>query len=280
MLLPDSVSLPGRFRPTAPRLPFAIFVGLLLAASPPLLAQEADDWLEVEVATVGVDLATGAPLALVHEGWREILPIWIGEAEAQAIMRVLQGVEPPRPLTHDLMAGMLGPLGAELEEVRVHDLRDGTYYGSLVLRREGQSEPVVVDTRPSDGLALAVRTGARIRVARRLLAGVPEVDFVSNERDRPIVRVRGVTVAEPGAEDRERYGLPSRAGVVVLHAATRLRSGDLIVAVNGVEVEDARSYLDRMLGAGRSSSLTLTVVREGEEVEIPLPPPGQTRIGP
>lgn len=287
MLLPDSIPFPGGRGGSIGPATLLIAVCAVLGASPPLLAQdnrdtaqEAGDWLDVEVVTVGVDLATGAPLALVHEEWRELLPIWIGEVEAQAIMRVLQGVETPRPMTHDLMADMLGPLGVELEEVRVHDLRDGTYFGSLVFRQEGRSEPIVVDTRPSDGIALAVRTGARIRVARRLLEGIPQVDFISSERDRPIVRIRGVTVAEPGAEDRERFGLSSRAGLVVLHAPMRLQPGDLIVAVNGTEVGDARSYLDRMIAAGSSSSLTVTVVREGEELEIPLPPPGATRIGP
>lgn len=239
------------------------------------LPQEA--WLEVEVATIGVDLASGLPLALVHEGWEEVLPIWIGEVEAEAILRVLQRVALPRPMTHDLFASVLQSLDAELAEVRIHDIRDATYIGSLHLRRDGSDELIEVDTRPSDGLALAVRTGARIRVARRLLAGAPDVDFVSTERDRPIARLRGATVAEPGAEDRERFGLPDRRGVVVLHAdaeaASRgLTQGDLIVEVEGQRINTALDYLNAVARQSGNQVIPLTVVRDGQETASALPP--------
>jgi uncharacterized protein len=261
----------------------ALMAAVLVAAAPPLSAQE--EWLEVEVATVGVDLATGAPLALVHESWDEVLPIWIGEMEAEAILRALQQVAVPRPMTHDLMVSLMGHLDAELVEVRIHELRDQTYIGSLYLRRDGSSELTEVDTRPSDGLALAVRTGARIRVARHLLAGIPDVDFISTERDRPIARMRGVTVAQPTSEDRGEFGLPDRAGVVVLHAgqggASRgLERGDLVVEVQGQAIRGAMDYINAVVHQGDSETVSLTVIRNGQEASSSLPPrrsPG--RIG-
>lgn len=233
--------------------------------------------MDVEVATVGVDLATGAPLALVHEGWDEVLPIWIGDREAEAILRVLRRQPFPRPMTHDLMASILNTVGVELVEVRIHDLREGTYIGSLHLRDSGREDLHEVDARPSDGLALAVRTGARIRVARRLLSGVPDVDFVSTERDRAITRIRGVTVAEPGREDRERWGLPDEPGVVVLHLATGmgtrgLRPGDLIVRVGGSPVDGALPFLNALRGGSDTSAVPLRVLRGGEEIEVEIPP--------
>ncbi|MFW5905209.1 MAG: bifunctional nuclease domain-containing protein [bacterium] len=252
--------------------------GVLLAS--PASAQ--DEWLEVEVATVGVDLATGTPLALVHQGWNEVLPIWIGEVEAQAILRELQGVAVPRPMTHDLLVALLGHLEAELVEVRIHDLREGTYYGSLHVRRPGRDGLTEVDTRPSDGLALAVRTGARIRVARRLLAGVPDVDFVSTEEDRPVARLRGVLVARPGPEDRERLDLPDRDGVVVLHAdvAGAPEVGDLVVEVEGRAVTDVMDYINAVIHRPGPDDVRLTVIREGREVEVRLPPRrGPGRVG-
>jgi len=278
----------------APPRPIAVAVmaftlSVLLALTVPSAAhaQNQENWLEVELATVGVDLATGAPLALVHEGWDEVLPIWIGTVEAEAIMRVLQGQAPPRPMTHDLMASMLRSLAVELEEVRIHDLRDGTYIGSLHLREEGRDGLREVDTRPSDGLALAVRTGARIRVARHLLGGVPDVDFVSTERNRTIARIRGVTVAEPGEEDRSDWTVPAdEGGVVVLNLgvgmATRgLEPGDLIVEADGTPVESVLTFLNAVHGTPDETPIPVTVLRDGQEVEVEIPTrrtPG--RIGP
>lgn len=261
----------------------ALVAAALVAVAPPLSAQQ--EWLEVEVATVGVDLATGAPLALVHERWDEVLPIWIGEMEAEAILRSLQRVAIPRPMTHDLMVSLMAHLDAELVEVRIHDVRDHTYIGSLHIRRDGSSELTEVDTRPSDGLALAVRTGARIRVARRLLEGIPDVDFVSTERDRPIARLRGVTVGHPTSEDRTEFGLPDRSGVVVLHAgqggASRgLERGDLVVEVQGQAIRGAMDYINAVVHQGDSETVSLTVIRNGQETSSSLPPrrsPG--RIG-
>lgn len=96
-------------------------------------------------------------------------PIHIGGFEWQSIHQPLHGIKPPRPMTHDLLLGCLAGLGACLVEVRVRELVDdgsgnGTFFGSLVLRRGG--ERLQVDCRPSDGLALAVRAGCPIRVSR------------------------------------------------------------------------------------------------------------------
>ena len=275
-LRPDTNAAPG-----LPRLLVAALAVLTLAATfvlaAPTPVQAQDGWLEVEVATVGVDLATGAPLALVHEGWDEVLPIWIGDVEAQAILRVLQGEVPPRPMTHDLMASMLNSLTVELEEVRIHELREGTYIGSLHLREEGRDELREVDTRPSDGLALAVRTGARVRVARHLLGGVPDVDFVSTERNRTIARFRSMTVAEPGEEDRSEWDIPAnRGGVVVLHLgvgmATRgLEPGDLIVEADGNRVDGVLGFLNAIQGTPDGTPIPVRVLRDGSEVEAEIP---------
>lgn len=293
---PPFFCLPEVLVSTSPRR--VVVPGVLLAAvlllvlapvtALPLSAQaiSQSEWLEVEVATVGVDLTTGAPLALVHEGWEELLPIWIGTNEAEAILRVLQNEPFIRPLTHDLMASILGTLEVELAEVRIHDMREGTYIGSLHLREAGRDELKEVDARPSDGLALAVRTGARIRVARRLLSGVPEVDFVSTERQRTIARVRSVTVAEPGSEDRSTYGIPSGAsGVVVLHlgvgmANRGLRPGDLITAVNGMSVGSALDFIHALGRVPDASAVSVEVIRQGEVEDVQIPARrGPGRVG-
>lgn len=94
-------------------------------------------------------------------------PIWIGIAEAVAIDRKVKGYVPARPLTHDLLASVVSSLGGDLERVEVCDLRESTFYGKLVVRRDG--EVVEIDSRPSDAIALAVRVGCPIFVAEHVL---------------------------------------------------------------------------------------------------------------
>jgi len=112
--------------------------------------------IEMELVGVRVELPANQPIVLLkeREGTR-YLPIWIGAVEATAIAFALQGVETPRPLTHDLFVEVLGQLGAELAAVHVTALREGTFYAELHLAREGQT--MTVSARPSDAIALASR---------------------------------------------------------------------------------------------------------------------------
>ncbi|MCS3919194.1 bifunctional nuclease family protein [Fervidibacter sacchari] len=94
------------------------------------------------------------------------LPIWIGEVEAFAIQRELEGVQLPRPMTHDLLRNILVELGVELVRVEINELHDNTYYANLVLRWNGRT--FFIDARPSDSIALAVRMNAPIYVAEEV----------------------------------------------------------------------------------------------------------------
>jgi bifunctional DNase/RNase len=125
--------------------------------------------VEVELAAVKVDVESRTPVILLQEreGRRRVLPIFIGPSEAQAIALAVQGVVPPRPMTHDLMRDLLDALDASLERVVVTELIDRTYYAELHLRIGGRS--LRVSSRPSDAVALAVRTGSPIFVADDLL---------------------------------------------------------------------------------------------------------------
>jgi uncharacterized protein len=112
--------------------------------------------IEMELIGVRVELPANQPIVLLREtGGTRYLPIWIGAVEATAIAFALQGVETPRPLTHDLFVDVLGETGVTLEAVHVTDLRDGTFYAELHLRR-GESA-WTVSARPSDAIALAAR---------------------------------------------------------------------------------------------------------------------------
>ncbi len=111
-----------------------------------------------------MDLQSNTPVLLLQEadGLGRTLPIFIGAPEATAIAFALQGVETPRPMTHDLIRDMLEALGASVQRVVVTELRDATFFAELVVGAGGKE--VVVSARPSDAVAVAVRTGASIFV--------------------------------------------------------------------------------------------------------------------
>jgi bifunctional DNase/RNase len=114
---------------------------------------------------VRVEMPSNQPLVLLREvAGERYLPIWIGAVEATAIAFAQQGVVPPRPLTHDLMKDVIGALEAELREVRITEVRDGVFYAMLVF-----STGAEVSARPSDSIALALRTGTRIVCADEVL---------------------------------------------------------------------------------------------------------------
>jgi uncharacterized protein len=120
---------------------------------------------EVDVMGVRVEMPSNQPLVLLREvAGERYLPIWIGAVEATAIAFAQQGVVPPRPLTHDLMKDVIGALEAELREVRITEVRDGVFFATLVF-----STGAEVSARPSDSIALALRTGTRIVCADEVL---------------------------------------------------------------------------------------------------------------
>ncbi len=104
------------------------------------------------------------------------LPVVIGMAEVNAIKLRLSGVKPPRPLTHDLMAQIIAQLGAKLSKVYIDRLEQQTFYAKLVLSRSGQ-EDLIIDARPSDSVALALRAGAPVFASEEVVAkaGVKEI---------------------------------------------------------------------------------------------------------
>jgi uncharacterized protein len=122
----------------------------------------------VTVYGVSFDVASKQPIVLLKvEGKNRFLPIWIGHPEAAAILMKLQNAELPRPMTHDLLASVIEQLSANVAGVLVTELRDNTFYAVLQLKAGGQE--IQVDSRPSDAIALAVRTDAPIFASLELL---------------------------------------------------------------------------------------------------------------
>ncbi|MSV75874.1 MAG: bifunctional nuclease family protein [Actinobacteria bacterium] len=112
----------------------------------------------VEVVGVRVEMPSNQPIVLLKEvdGIR-YLPIWVGATEATAIAFAQQGLNPPRPLTHDLLKTVIGELGSKVESVQVTHLADGVFFAKILLEKG-----IEVSARPSDAVALALRSGAPI----------------------------------------------------------------------------------------------------------------------
>lgn len=120
---------------------------------------------EVDVLGVRVEMPSNQPIVLLRETSGErYVPIWIGAVEATAIAFAQQGVVPPRPLTHDLMKELLAATGSELSEVRITDVKDGVFFATLVLDTGAE-----ISARPSDSIALALRTGTTIYCSEEVL---------------------------------------------------------------------------------------------------------------
>lgn len=120
---------------------------------------------EVDVIGVRVEMPSNHPIVLLREvSGERYLPIWIGAVEATAIAFAQQGVVPPRPLTHDLLKSVIEETGNELTEVRITEVKDGVFFALLVF-----GSGVEVSARPSDSIALALRTGTRIVCADAVL---------------------------------------------------------------------------------------------------------------
>jgi uncharacterized protein len=117
---------------------------------------------------VSFDMVGKQPIVLLKTAsGNRFLPIWIGHSEAAAILMKLQGAETPRPMTHDLLNEMVGELNAEIARITVTELKDNTFYALITLRAD-QSE-IEIDSRPSDALALAVRSNAPIFAADKVV---------------------------------------------------------------------------------------------------------------
>jgi bifunctional DNase/RNase len=123
---------------------------------------------EMVIYGVSFDMVGKQPIVLLKTvESNKFLPIWIGHPEAAAILMKLQGASTPRPMTHDLLSDMLGELEVECTRVAVTELRENTFYASISLRVSGRD--LEIDSRPSDALALAVRSGAPIFAADEVI---------------------------------------------------------------------------------------------------------------
>ncbi|AFZ11825.1 MAG TPA: bifunctional nuclease family protein [Oculatellaceae cyanobacterium] len=144
--------------------------------------------IEMKVAGIALDAVTRSPIVLLKDGSdRRALPIFIGQDQAKAIISALENQAPPRPLTHDLMANMFEAWNMKLERIIINSLQDNTFY-ALMIVSQGEVKKEI-DARPSDAIAIAIRTNAPIWVMEEVIAdaSIP-VDRDADEAERRAFR--------------------------------------------------------------------------------------------
>lgn len=139
--------------------------------------------IEMKVMGIALDTRTGSPIVVLHDKQnRRALPIWIGSAEASAIIRKIENLNVVRPMTHDLIPDIIQKTGYELDRIEINDVEQETYYATLFLKKG--DEVIEIDSRPSDAIAVAIRVDAPIFVTANVLSnGSVSTDSAKDEEE-------------------------------------------------------------------------------------------------
>jgi bifunctional DNase/RNase len=138
--------------------------------------------IEMTIKGLMVDPITNMPIIILRDrDGQRVLPIWVGVFEANAIALQIENIQTPRPMTHDLLRNVIQDLQAVVEKIVVCDLKENTFYALIHLRTA--AGPVAIDARPSDAIALALRTRAPILVEERVIDNAKTVDFTNDKQD-------------------------------------------------------------------------------------------------
>lgn len=138
--------------------------------------------IEMTIKGLMVDPVTNMPIIILRDkDGQKVLPIWVGIFEANAIALQIENIATPRPMTHDLLKNVINDLNASVEKIVVCDLKENTFYALVYLQASGST--IAVDARPSDAIALALRTRAPIFVEEEVIDNAKTVDFTSEKSD-------------------------------------------------------------------------------------------------
>ena len=153
--------------------------------------------IPVKVKEIAYDVMMNPVILLIDEDEVKALPIWVGPFEAHAIGIALQGIRLERPLTHDLFRNVCGLLEAKLSMVVINDVIEGTYFAELHLWHHDKE--LVVDSRPSDAIALALRTETPIYLSEKVAEGSLDIGDLFNEEHRQELK----ELLEPGDDTKK-----------------------------------------------------------------------------
>lgn len=140
--------------------------------------------IEMRVMGIALDTRTGSPIVVLHDkDNRKALPIWIGSAEASAIIRKIENLNVSRPMTHDLIINMIEKLGYTLDRIEINDVEKETYYATMFIS-DKDGKITEIDSRPSDAIAVAIRVDAPIFVTANVISnGSVSTDSAKDEEE-------------------------------------------------------------------------------------------------
>ena len=143
--------------------------------------------LEMKIKGLMIDPITNMPIIILRDPTSSaVLPIWVGIFEANAIALQIEKIATPRPMTHDLLKSAISGLQAKVDKVVITDLKDNTFYALIFLNREGIVLPI--DSRPSDAIALALRTGSPIFVSTDVIEKAKNTDLTKDAGESERIR--------------------------------------------------------------------------------------------
>lgn len=140
--------------------------------------------IEMKVMGIALDTRTGSPIVVLHDkDNRKALPIWIGSAEASAIIRKIENLSVARPMTHDLVINIIEKTGYSLDKIEINDVEKETYYATLFIT-DNTGKTIEIDSRPSDAIAIAIRVDAPIFVTANVISnGSVSTDSAKDEEE-------------------------------------------------------------------------------------------------
>jgi bifunctional DNase/RNase len=255
-------------RGTVPAVAVLMLVLLTACAHEPARLPAFSGQVRVEVADVAYDHSAGVHyLVLEEKAGRRVLPIVVGDDEAQAIMFELRGIRPPRPLTYELLLRVIQLTGNKLDRVVISDVRDEVYYATVYL----DGGRYALDSRPSDAVALAIAANAPIFVAEKLL------QMAAGENSQPNIRLFkafDLTIQELTPELAEYFGVSTHSGVLVADVGKEaqragLQRGDIVTELDHRPLSTVDDFKQAAAAAISQDEprVTLTIKR-GDAVRI------------
>ncbi len=237
----------------------------------------AEPAVRMEVKQVVLDPMNRTPVVLLAGGG-QLLPIWIGTAEAASIARAIEGQQAARPNTHDLIRNLLEGLDATPERVTLTELRGSTYFAVITVRKGRRRIPI--DSRPSDAIAVALRTGTPIYATAQVLEQGLRLDAPALPQEESTARMMGMHMQDLTAELADLVGTKLQEGILVAHVegeslASRLgfRRGDVITGVDGKTVRNTRELETRFDSRAKGRPQTIHLERNGGPVTVVIGPP-------
>jgi hypothetical protein len=203
---------------------------------------------------------------------KRIIPIWIGPAEAQAILLEMREIVPPRPMTHDLLRNIIGGLKGRVDRIEITEVKGGTFYAQIILKSSGGS--FAIDSRPSDALALALRTRSPIYARKAVLtAGIaltPELKLFRSERVGLVLQKMSLSLARFFGGGKEGGLLVSQVSKETPASRGGIRRGDVIYEIEGETISTLDAFEREYNKHRNGMELSIRRGTNGEDIRLQI----------